>query len=242
VPWHRSRQSHHITPIVRKPNIDGEVSSGHAAAPSAISQANGVMRTMQGYEAIHILHKRRLEGVTKEMSSDSIGSSPRCAAGPHHECSPSLSSYANLCLAHDSSLRVQDHDMRVGEIGFPVGAPIGLKPFCRDLHGMPDDPVEACLAQHRLIRGLGPVIVAEMQRATGGEHRHVDGRPLVQGTSDRHAGAVVLDARQLAGYKLGINRERHESPPRLQLFDDRLTHGGQLVSAGRMHQQIRRGH
>jgi hypothetical protein len=56
---------------------------------------------------------------------------------------------------------------------------------------MPDDPVEACLVQHRLIRGLGPVIVAEMHRATGGEHRHIDGRPLVQGTSDRHAGAVV---------------------------------------------------
>jgi hypothetical protein len=42
-----------------------KVSSSDAAVPSAISRANGIMRTMQGYEAIHMLHKRQLEGVTK---------------------------------------------------------------------------------------------------------------------------------------------------------------------------------
>jgi hypothetical protein len=65
VPWDRSRQTHHITPVVRTTNTDGEVSSSDAAVPSAISRANGIMRTMQGYEAIHMLHKRQLEGVTK---------------------------------------------------------------------------------------------------------------------------------------------------------------------------------
>jgi hypothetical protein len=57
VPWDRSRQSHHITTIVRTTNTDGDVSSGEAVVPFAISRANGGMRTMQGYEAIHMLHK-----------------------------------------------------------------------------------------------------------------------------------------------------------------------------------------
>ena len=33
--------------------------------PSIISRAHSIMRTMQGYEAIHRLHKRQIEGVTK---------------------------------------------------------------------------------------------------------------------------------------------------------------------------------
>jgi hypothetical protein len=33
--------------------------------PSAISRAHSIMRTMQGYEAMHRLHKGQLEGVTK---------------------------------------------------------------------------------------------------------------------------------------------------------------------------------
>ena len=65
MPWDRNRQSHHITSVVRTTHTDGDVSSGEAAVPSAISRAHSIMRTMQGYEAIHRLHKRQLEGVTK---------------------------------------------------------------------------------------------------------------------------------------------------------------------------------
>jgi hypothetical protein len=52
--------------------------------------------------------------------------------------------------------------MRVVEIDLPVGAPIGLEPFRRDLHAMPDNPPEAYLVQYGLIRFLGPIIVVEM--------------------------------------------------------------------------------
>ena len=39
--------------------------------------------------------------------------------------------------------------MRVGEVRLPVRPPIGLEPFRRDLHGVPDDPLKARLVQHR---------------------------------------------------------------------------------------------
>jgi hypothetical protein len=53
-----------LSAVVRTTNTDGDISSGDAAVPSAISRANGIMRTIQRYEAIHMLHKRQLEGVT----------------------------------------------------------------------------------------------------------------------------------------------------------------------------------
>ncbi len=45
--------------------------------------------------------------------------------------------------------------MRVGEVRLPVRPPIGLEPFRRDLHGVPDDPLKARLVQYRLVlRGV----------------------------------------------------------------------------------------
>jgi hypothetical protein len=88
VPWDRNRQSHHITSVVRTTHTDGDVSSGEAAVPSTISRAHSIMRTMQGYEAIHRLHKRQLEGVTK---GDVLGQHrviTQMWAGPHNESLP----------------------------------------------------------------------------------------------------------------------------------------------------------
>ena len=110
-------------------------------------------------------------------------------------------------------LGLQDHDRGMREKGVPVGAPIPLLAYRRDPHGMPDDLAKTRLVQDGLIRGLRPIIVADIHRATAGEHRHIERGPVVQGTGDRHAGVVVVEAGQLVDRQMWIDGEGHETPP-----------------------------
>src|SRR4029453_19342061 len=89
---------------------------------------------------------------------------------------------------------LQNHNMRMGEIVMPVGAPISVQAFRRDAHGMPGNPAKARFVQDVFICFLGPIIVANVYRPTGGEHCNVEGGSLVQGARDGHARLVLFNA------------------------------------------------
>ena len=96
--------------------------------------------------------------------------------------------------------------MWMGEIVMPVGAPISVQAFRRDAPGMPGNPAKARLVQDIFVCFLGPIIVANVYRTTGGEHRNVEGGPLVPGTVDCHTRLVLFNARQLVDYSSELQR------------------------------------